>query len=194
LVRRLARLTGASFVLDASKSPRRLAALAAHTDLRILAVVLRRNSRDVLAARIKRARRRNRWYVQALAPFYVAWLVRYLLEMRRVLRRVASEEVITIGFPEFLERPRETERRLSAWAGEDLAIRIEGDRLFLRRPQHVFTGNTWIKGLRFGDEPLPIRNPAPDPLGRFEQICFRLAYALVPMLRAWDDMTFNRPR
>lgn len=190
-VRRLARCADCRFVLDASKSAHRLQVLSTRSDLPIRVIVLRRNSRDVLAARIKRARRRNRMYVQALAPLFVAWLVNHLFQIQRTLRNFHSEEVVTIGFPEFLMCPEATEHRLSEWLGEDVRLSIDGDRLSLDRVQHVFTGNTWIKTLNFGGEPLRVRDAPPDPLASFERLTFRLAYALIPILRDWDRMALH---
>jgi hypothetical protein len=185
-VRRLARCAGCRFIVDASKSAHRLQALSTYSDLPIRVIVLCRGSRDVLAARIKRARRRNRMYVQVLAPFFVAWLAYHLLQIQRTLRSFRSEEVVTVGFPEFLKCPEATERRLSEWLGEDVRLSIDGDRLSLDRVQHVFTGNTWMKTLKFEGEPLRVRHAPPDPLASFERLTFRLAYALIPILRNWD--------
>lgn len=174
-----AALTGARTVVDASKSAGRLDVLARFGALDLRVVWLSRAPLAAFAARLKRARRRNRFYVQALAPYYLVLQALQRRQARKTFETVPPARRLTLSFEALLADPAAAEAALSdllgrnatdpvrfGLAGTPPAVTLE--------PQHGYAGNVWRIGAR-GEALTVTLEPgrASDPLGWFERLVAR---------------------
>lgn len=176
--------TGSHEVIDAAKNARRLQVFAEASDLPLRVIAMSRRPVDAFAARIKRARRRNRFYRQALAPAYVFWLLHHYRQMRSALRGIPPRSVYYLNYEDFVSDPKGTEKALSRWYGRTVSFGRTGPADIRLDQAHVYTGNIWITRGTKGAETVTLRPPpkAPD-LTRFELAQFRFFALLFPVLR-----------
>lgn len=139
----IAQETGASYVLDASKSITRWKALNAHTDLQMIVVYVKRSIFESYAARIKRAKRRDQSYSVVKAPlFLLAILIRVWL-FNRIISNNSSEGFVVVDYTSLVDDPAKCERDLSAQLGTNVNFGLR-DRMFSKQDVHVWTGNIWL--------------------------------------------------
>ncbi|OBY28146.1 hypothetical protein, partial [Leisingera sp. JC1] len=109
----LSQAFGAWAVVDASKNIRRLEALRLYSDLDSKVIVLKRQAQDLLASRLKRARRRNPRYSPLSAPVYLLWVLYHRFAIRRQTRRMRQEEYLEVTYEELCDTPQALQRRIA---------------------------------------------------------------------------------
>lgn len=155
----LSQAFGAWAVVDASKNIRRLEALRLYSDLDIRVIVLKRQAQDLLASRLKRARRRNPRYSPLSAPVYLLWVLYHRFAIRRQTRRMRKEEYLEVTYEELCDTPQALQRRIGNWLGTPVDFGIRGGNVIDTSASHIFTGNVRItkndapeKGIRLKKE------------------------------------------
>lgn len=168
--------TGARYVVDASKSSRRLETILKYSDMPVRVIFLHRRPEDAFAGRLKRARRRNKHYHTALSPFYMGQMLHHLRNIRRIRGRLRPEQWIDLSYEKFLNEPEAEESRLTEWLDSPVEFNINENRNMEMRSQHVITGNIWLTRRHNLDEPIELANPPERPdLTNFEHTVFRFA-------------------
>lgn len=175
---------GAMEIVDASKGTGRLRVLQKHLDVPLRVIVLKRGLANAFGARIKRARRRNRWYVPAFAPVYLIWLMYHLRVMKKAVELLPKEMVFHVSYEDFVSNPSAIERDLSVWYGRPISIGIGQDRVMQTPDAHVFSGNIWLTRQKGMQDGVVLRESQGKPeLTAFEFAVFKLAAALFPLLK-----------
>ncbi len=183
-LRAVLRQTGAFQVVDSSKNVRRLEVLLQRTDLPVRVVYLERQPAAAFGARLKRARRRNRFYLPILAPLYLGWMLYHRIQTRRCLRMLPAGQMMTISYEQFATDPSAVAAELSGWFGRPVDFGIDADHVLKVTDTHVFTGNVWLTRKKGFDAGVRINPPADRPeLTGFEHAVFRLGARLFPILR-----------
>lgn len=183
---RLHEVSGATYILDSSKSERRLTSLLRYTDIDIKIILLKRPAVDIYAARLKRARRRNPLYHSLLSPLYLAWLVYGLKRIERCLDEVPAHKVAKIDLDRFTRSPHEVLQNLNGFLGDSFRWRIDDHSILDFRKQHVFTGNAWLRKIDDSHLPVVIQRPRGETISPLERYIFKLGTSMFPRIGVWD--------
>lgn len=193
-VRRVAALSGSRYVVDASKSARRLAILRAHGRLRLRVLLLHRPAAAILAGRVKRARRRQRRYTPLSAAAMLVWLLFHIRETLRAWDDAPADEKRLLSFEAFARDPAAAEAGLRDWLEVPREPGLEaGSRIDLRG-QHVFTGNRWLFRHDPASRGVEIRPAEAARLDPLERRLLDLARMASPALRRWEALAGEAPR
>jgi hypothetical protein len=183
--RAVARHTGAKYIVDASKNPRRLEALLDHSDLPIKIIHWQRSPATVFGARIKRARRRDRLYFSGLAPLYVLWMIAQKRAVARVIRRVKPDDLLPLQLEEMLASPQIFAGKVSDFLDDPIVPSIDDEQGLSLDRTHVLSGNIWLLRQAGGKRSVVLRQPLDRPeLNWFEAALFRLASLILQSLKA----------
>lgn len=146
-----------AFIVDASKSLRRLKALRHHSGLEVKVIVLHRRLHDLLASRLKRARLRNPSYSPLLSPIYLMWVCLRKARMKWMARRLRPEDCLEINYEEFCDTPKSLERKISAWLGASVDFGIDDEGVINTDDCHIFTGNVGVTKRHGRENGIPLR-------------------------------------
>ena len=183
-IRAAARQAGALFVVDASKSTRRLEAMLRHGDLPIRVVVVSRQPDHAFGALLKRARRRDPSHRLIKAPWHLAAMVYHLRCMDRLRRTLPPDRVIELSYESLVTRPGAVEATLSHWLGTPVCFKVDAENVLPMRDQHVYTGSRWLARLDAGAPTVTLRPPLARPeLTPAEARLFAAARRLIPALK-----------
>jgi len=182
-IRDAARLTGARFVVDASKMPRRLQLLIDDPQIDVRVVWIAKPLHSAYASRLKRARRRNRHYTPLFAPYYVLLMLVQHLRLARAFQKTEPSRRTKLALSSLVEDPQHVEGVMSALLGTPIRLEIEGGILSVG-DQHVFTGNRWITAQTQPLRYVPLKLAPDPPLSLFERWSYALFSAVLPVLRS----------
>jgi len=175
LIHRLARLQNVRFVVDASKNTRRLRTLAKYSDLPIHVVYVRRSARDSFAGRIKRSKRRNKYYNALFAPGFGLLVAYQRAEIRNTLSKLNAKSQTVIDYAEFIADPALLAEKLAASVGHRPELGIDEARQMKVDTQHVFTGNVWLSRLKDPSAGITLtQSDADSHLSWFERLSFAM--------------------
>lgn len=171
---------GANYVIDASKNFTRLHALRHYTDLAIHVVYVRRSIIQSYASRLKRAKRRNSFYVPLFAPLYLGVILFRVRDLRRRLQAFDPKDVSIIDYETFTEDPQSVAAQLSDELGVPVDLGIKNSQFSLDH-LHVFTGNIWLSQASKSGQKVTIKSSdGRATLSWFERLSFR---ALMPVFK-----------
>lgn len=142
-IKRMSRVSGAKFIIDSSKTERRLQTLVGHGKVPIKIIYLIKDFKEAFQSRINRARKRNPWYIPIFSIYYGAVMLSQIRIMSNTVRK-HQDGSISISFSELCENPHLVEERLSNWLGYEQNFRLDENMKFEMRDQHAFTGNIWM--------------------------------------------------
>lgn len=182
-IRDTARLTGAQFIVDASKTPRRLKLLLDDPDVDVRVVWVAKPLRSAYASKLKRARRKNRFYTPVFAPYYVAWVLLQHLRLASTFRKVDPSRRATVAFNAFIKEPQHLTEAVSALLDAPIALAIERGTMRVGY-QHVFTGSRWITAQTGPLRHVPLKQVPDPPLSLFERWSYAVFAAVFPVLRS----------
>lgn len=171
-IRSLSHAFGACAIVDASKNLRRLEVLRQYSNLDIKVIVLKREAQDLLASRLKRAKRRNPGYSPLMAPVYLLWVLYHRFAIRRVTRKMRDEECLEVSYEELCGTPQALERRIGRWLGTPVNFGISGENVIDTSNSHIFTGNVRITKFEEGGKGIRLRKAASSVpgFGKLERV------------------------
>lgn len=181
-LRDIAEFAGVDTVVDASKLPIRLGLLQGMPEIDLKVLWVRRPVRSAYAARLKRAKRRNRFYSQWLSPYYIVWALLQHFRIRLAYRRIEPSARDTMSLDDFAQEPAKLERTMSRLLGRPFRLRRDGRKL-ITDGQHVFTGNRWMIRPGQATTSVHLSSPTADELTSFERGIYTLFARVVPALR-----------
>lgn len=155
-IKTVAKERNVSFVLDASKTMARLKALDAHTDLEVTVMYVKRSILESYAARIKRAKRRDKSYNAIKSPFLLFEILIRVWLFQRAISRSPDARYIVIDYESFVGDPSTYERELSLKLGTNVDFQLR-DHKFSVRNSHVWTGNVWLTRNAEANEEIELR-------------------------------------
>lgn len=170
-----AKVSGASYLVDLSKSPERLEILLADPALELWCVWLERDPEAVYASTMARPKRtRARYGLKALRESF--WLAYRRRHMQRVYRGMAPRRRMRVDVAAFERDPGRVMASVAAWLGLPPAPGApegEGQRSIRLLDQHVYVGNRWLFGAQ--EQAVTIApGTSPRPLTRAQRLAFRL--------------------
>ena len=175
-IKDVARHTGARYIVDASKSPRRLETLLRYSDLSVRVICLHRRLEDAFAGRLKRARRRSKYYQSILSPFYMGQMLHHLGNIKKIRARLRPDRHIDLSYEMFLQNPHTEEHKLSDWLGTSVNFSIDQIGRMELSPQHIITGNIWLTRRHSLEEPIElVPSSGGSDLTKIEHNIFRFA-------------------
>lgn len=179
----LSSTVGVDFVIDASKNFTRLHVLRHYTDLSVHVVYVRRSTIQSYASRLKRAKRRNKYYVPLFAPIYLGVILFRVRDLRRRLKTLDPKNVSIVDYEKFIEDPQSIEAQLSNELGISVDLGIRNNEFGLGH-LHVFTGNIWLSRASKTEKTVVIEsNDGRATLSWFERQSFR---ALFPVFKLFE--------
>jgi len=172
------------FVVDASKTFIRLHVLRQYTDLSIHVVYVRRSIIQSYASRLKRAKRRNKFYIPLFAPAYLGLIFFRARGIRRHLKSIDPKKVSIVDYEAFIESPRSIEAQLSKELGIPINLGIKENEFSLSH-LHVFTGNSWLpQAAKFKKKVAIKSSDGRVSLSWFERLSAR---ALLPIFKLFGE-------
>lgn len=187
-LQRIGKFSDASYIVDASKSERRLTSLLRHTNIDIKVILLKRSARDIYAAKIKRARRRKKLYSSLLSPVYFAWLVYGMIRIDNCLKEIPKENVTIVDFDNFVKSPQNTLENFGASLNEKIKWDLKDRTVKNMNDQHVFTGSAWLHKASDHKYLLTISPPRIDSLSFTEKHVFKIGKHVFSKVRYWDGL------
>lgn len=164
----------ANFVVDASKNSARLQVLRRYSDLPIHVIYVRRSIIQSYASRLKRAKRRNKFYLPLFAPVYLGVIFFRVRGLRRRLRTYDQDMLSIVDYESFVENPQSVETQLSKELNTPVSFGIKYGEFGLGH-LHVFTGNVWLShAAKVGKKVKIETNDGRATLSWFENYSFRL--------------------
>lgn len=136
-------ITGAEWVVDASKSSQRLSIFLDRWQKEIRVIYLTRRFEERSASRLFRLKKRRSDYSLWLAGIYVFRELIIQAEQKNRLRRISLPTVVEIDLDELLESPASVESRLSDSLGLNVDFGLTGSQVCFDTA-HVYTGNIWM--------------------------------------------------
>lgn len=162
------------FVVDASKNFTRLYVLHQYTDLCVHVIYVRRTAIQSYASRLKRAKRRNKFYISLFAPGYLILMFIQTLGIRRRLKTFNPQKVSIIDYETFTENSQVVEAQLSKELGISVNLGIRENEFSLDH-LHVFTGNRWLPEAVKTTKKVAIKsNDGRVTLSWFERLSFQV--------------------
>lgn len=176
--------TSAQEIVDASKNTRRFKLLAEQTDIPVRVIVISRSPAYAIGARIKRARRRNKYYWQVFSPYYTLWLILHSVQIRKAIRKIDENFVFQVSYEEFVSNPIAVQNELKNWYGKPIDFGISDPRELNLESAHVFTGNRWLTGDGGQSKRIEVKLSTKGPeLKWFEYLQFRFFAVFFSSLR-----------
>jgi hypothetical protein len=183
-MRALSTTVNVDFVVDASKSFARLDTLLNYTDLAIHVIYVRRSIVQSYASRLKRAKRRNKFYVPLFAPVYLSVIFFREKDLSRRLKAIDSKNVSIVDYEVFVDNPQSIEAQLRKEIGIPIDFGIRKNEFNLDH-LHVFTGNIWLPLAAKTKKKVTIKSSdGQDTLSWFEKQSFRV---LLPIFKLFSD-------
>lgn len=179
----LSKQTGSNFIVDASKSFARLDILHRYCDLPIHVIFLRRSPIQSYASRLKRAKKRNRFYISAFAPIYLAVLFATAFASYRQLKRIPRKNITFVDYETFVQNPVSVQNELTRLLKTDVDFGIQ-DNVVPIGHLHVFTGNVWLPRAVQKGEAVKLRlGDGKSSLSRFETLTFHVLSPIAKLLK-----------
>jgi transposase len=184
LIRLMHEHSGKGEIIDASKSDLRLEAFRDYLNAPLRVIVLTRRRPAALGARIKRARRRTKWYNELLAPIYIFWLYHKIRRIEKIARSFPQASVFRVDYEDFVNTPEKLQNELSAWYGREVSFGLDEGRTFYPVDAHVITGNIWLTRNRTLHEGVTLKPATAEPeLTQRENAQYRMFAKWIPSLR-----------
>ena len=154
--RALSDVADAGFVIDASKGFLRLEALLKNQEMPLHVIFLRRPLVQLYASRLKRAKRRNKYYTPLMAPVYLANIAMRVLSASSQLKRIPPENLSVVEYETFVAEPERVQEQLSKRLKAEVNFGIR-DGIVPVDHLHIFTGNVWLPRALEQGEPVRLR-------------------------------------
>lgn len=174
----------AQFLVDASKSPHRLAILLERTSIHIKTIWLRRRLKSLFNSKIKRVKLRSRNYSPLFSGiFYLAWLLAQYWTSERVYNQIPNNDKCSIWYEDFIDNPIVVQAELTEFLNTNVSFEIDTDNCMKILDQHVYVGNRWLfEKPRI--EKVQIRTErSSNSLGIVEETLYRVFSLMFPALR-----------
>ncbi|SLN59078.1 hypothetical protein ROA7450_03049 [Roseovarius albus] len=172
------------FVVDASKNFTRLQVLHQYSDFPIHVIYVRRSHIQTYASRLKRAKRRNRFYLPLFAPVYLSVILFRVRGLRRQLKVFDHSNLSIVDYEAFIDDPSSVEAQLTKELGTPVELGICGNEFGLDH-LHVFTGNIWLAQAAKTGEKVTIKSgDGRATLSWFEKLSYR---AFSPLFKLLGD-------
>jgi len=174
--------TSKMFLVDASKSPDRLNVLSkGMSNIRV--IWLKRNLKNLFASKIKRAKKRSKYYSPLFSIYYIVWVLHHFFSCKREYDSFSNDQRMIIYYEDFVDQPHAIERKLSDWLGADVNFGLTSDNAFDITGQHLYVGNMWV--FKQQTKNILIRKMGRDTeLGAIEKITYSLCAKLIPVLKS----------
>ena len=173
--RTLATQSNSKFIVDASKSFARLDVIAKYCDLPIYVIFLKRSTLQSYASRLKRAKKRNKFYMQIFSPIYLFMIILTNIAINKNLKSIPKNNIIFINYEDFVINPESIEKKLTRFIKTDVDFGIKNNEVSIGH-LHIFTGNIWLsKALKEGQTVVPLQlGDGQSSLSWFEKSVFQL--------------------
>jgi len=172
--RAFAKQANTDFVVDASKSFARLDVLNRHSDLPIHVIFLKRSPIQSYASRLKRAKKRNNFYMPIFAPFYLAIILATTLAIRRQMKCISNRDITFVDYETFVQTPEIVQDKLSKVLNTNVDFGIQNKVVPIGH-LHIFTGNIWLSQALKKGQSVELRlGDGQSSLSWFERFVFRL--------------------
>jgi|GEM_PF-3019889 len=182
-MRSLSSSTNSDFIVDASKNSARLHVLRHYSDLPIHVIYVRRSIMQSYASRLKRAKRRNKFYFPLFAPIYLGVILFRVSGLRQRLKNFDQDQLSIVDYEAFVTDPQSVEMQLSKELGVPVDLGIKAGEFGLGH-LHVFTGNVWLSHAAKTGEKVKIAvNDGRSALSWFEAQSFRAVSSVFALFK-----------
>jgi len=144
-IRYISEFTGSEFVVDSSKNLLRYSAVINNSRLDIKYVVIDRKLSELVASRIKRAKKRRSWYSSFFVFIFLYLSIVNIYQLNRLRKTLDKDDIIKISLDEIIENHQGLEFSLEKWLGRRARLKINSKNELDLLGQHIFTGNRWIE-------------------------------------------------